>query len=197
MNHLENFLFWSALSFEITLCGFVFTRKVQRILPLFRSLRVRGSGRRYLRLAHVRVFRIWFSHFVLCLLGFTPFERGGAQSCDRGIMPLRTTCLSRHLGAGLRAFSLRCRSCLSFRRLLMHGDSPIGSPYTGQPWIAILHLLRLSFLALLLLFRNYYGIALEPLQRAIAVGICFICIVDVIGNTILKDIFTGYLFTIS
>src|ERR1700687_5834041 len=35
MNHLESFLFWSTLSFEITLCGFVFTRKVQRTLPLF------------------------------------------------------------------------------------------------------------------------------------------------------------------
>ncbi len=35
MNHLETFLFWSVLSFEIILCGFVFTRKVQRILPFF------------------------------------------------------------------------------------------------------------------------------------------------------------------
>ncbi|HEY2646631.1 MAG TPA: hypothetical protein VGI34_06640, partial [Candidatus Acidoferrales bacterium] len=50
-------------------------------------------------------------------------------------------------------------------------------------------------LAVLLLFRNYYGIALEPLQKAISVGICIVCAVDVIGNTILKNLFTGYLFS--
>ena len=35
MNHLETFLSWSTLSFEIVLCGFLFARKAQRILPLF------------------------------------------------------------------------------------------------------------------------------------------------------------------
>src|ERR1700758_1072287 len=35
MNHLESFLLWSTLAFEIALCGFVFARKVQQILPLF------------------------------------------------------------------------------------------------------------------------------------------------------------------
>ena len=50
-------------------------------------------------------------------------------------------------------------------------------------------------LAVLLLIRKYYGLSLEPLQRAIAAGICFICAVDVIGNTILRNLFTGYLFS--
>src|SRR5258708_22889122 len=35
MNYLEKFLACSTLSFEVALCGFVFARKVQRILPLF------------------------------------------------------------------------------------------------------------------------------------------------------------------
>ncbi len=56
-----------------------------------------------------------------------------------------------------------------------------------------LALASIVILAALLLFRKYYGIALEPLQRAIASGICFICVVDVVGNTILRNIFTGYL----
>jgi hypothetical protein len=58
-----------------------------------------------------------------------------------------------------------------------------------------LALASIVILAVLLLFRNYYGIALEPLQRAIAFGIGLICAVDVIGNTILRKILTGYLFS--
>ncbi|HTC63429.1 MAG TPA: hypothetical protein VK709_11345 [Candidatus Saccharimonadales bacterium] len=56
-----------------------------------------------------------------------------------------------------------------------------------------LALASIVILLVLLLFRNYYGITLEPLQREIALGICFICIVDVIGNTVLRNIFTSYL----
>jgi len=51
-----------------------------------------------------------------------------------------------------------------------------------------------AILAALLLVHNYYGLSLEPLQRKIAAGICLICGVDVIGNTILLSLFTGYLF---
>jgi len=57
-----------------------------------------------------------------------------------------------------------------------------------------LALASIVVLAVLLLIRNYYGLALEPLQRAIAIGICFICAVDVIGNTIKRELYTGYLF---
>jgi hypothetical protein len=49
--------------------------------------------------------------------------------------------------------------------------------------------------AALLLLRYYYGIALEPFQRAVSIGICIICAVDVIGNTILRNLFTGYLYS--
>jgi hypothetical protein len=58
-----------------------------------------------------------------------------------------------------------------------------------------LALASMVILLVLLFFRNYYGIALEPLQRRIALGICFICIVDVIGNTVLRNIFTSYLLS--
>src|SRR5690242_4379902 len=35
MNHLEIALSWSTTVFEIVLCGFVITRKIQRTLPFF------------------------------------------------------------------------------------------------------------------------------------------------------------------
>jgi hypothetical protein len=49
--------------------------------------------------------------------------------------------------------------------------------------------------AALLLLRNYYGIEFEPLQRAVALGICMICAVDAVGNTLLRNVFTGYLYS--
>jgi hypothetical protein len=51
-----------------------------------------------------------------------------------------------------------------------------------------------AILAALLLIHNYYGLTLEPLQRTIAAGICLVCSVDFIGDTILQSLFTGYLF---
>ena len=52
----------------------------------------------------------------------------------------------------------------------------------------------ITVLAALLLIRRYYGLDLAPLQRLVALGIAFTCIVDVIANTVLRNIFTGYLF---
>jgi hypothetical protein len=57
-----------------------------------------------------------------------------------------------------------------------------------------LDIASVAILAALLLVHNYYELSLEPLQRKIAAGICLICTVDVIGNTILLSLFTGYLF---
>jgi hypothetical protein len=79
----------------------------------------------------------------------------------------------------------------------------VGADAWGQPnKVAIygatlerdLALASIIILAVLLLIRNYYGLALEPLQKAIASGICFICAVDVISVTILRDLYAGYLF---
>jgi len=46
----------------------------------------------------------------------------------------------------------------------------------------------------LLLIRNYYGLTLEPLHIWIAIGMCFISIVEVMNNTILFNTLTGRLF---
>ncbi len=54
-----------------------------------------------------------------------------------------------------------------------------------------LNIASVGILTALLLIHNYYELALEPMQRAIAAGICFICAVDVVGDTILQSLFTG------
>jgi hypothetical protein len=56
-------------------------------------------------------------------------------------------------------------------------------------------LASIVILAALLLIRNYYGLSIEPLQKALAGGICFICTVDVIGNSLLRKLYTGILYS--
>lgn len=45
----------------------------------------------------------------------------------------------------------------------------------------------------MLLLRNYYGLTLDPLHKWITIGMCALCFVDVLNNTILRDAFTGSL----
>jgi hypothetical protein len=56
-----------------------------------------------------------------------------------------------------------------------------------------LDIASVAILAALLLIHKYYGFSLEPLQRRIAAGFCLVCAVDVIGDTLLRGLFTGYL----
>jgi hypothetical protein len=56
-----------------------------------------------------------------------------------------------------------------------------------------LDMASVAILSALLLIHNYYGFSLESLQKTIAAGICLVCAVDVIGDTILRSLFTGYL----
>lgn len=75
----------------------------------------------------------------------------------------------------------------------------------GQPNAFALYCLTLdrdldiasvAILAALLLIHNYYRLSLEPLQRIIAAGICFICAVDILGDTVLRSVYTGPLLPI-
>ena len=77
MNHLENFLILvPRLSFEMVLCGFVFARKVQRILPFFAAYTcaiLAGTIGVWLT---YEVFRISFAHLILCYWSSIPVECG-------------------------------------------------------------------------------------------------------------------------
>jgi hypothetical protein len=194
MNHLEIFLFWSTLLFEITLCGFVFTRKVQRILPLFATYT-------YVVLAGAIGFWLTYKYFGFSspvstkaywgsvLLNAAARSLAIAELCHYGLRAYR----------GIWALVWRVLTALSiflFARAAMDAwGQPNGIAIYGATLDRDLALASIVILAALILVRNYYGLAVEALQRAIAVGICFICGIDVIGNTILRNLFTGYLFS--
>lgn len=193
MNQLETALQWSTLFFEVALCGFVFARKVQRTLPLF-------SIYAYILLVDTLALWLTYRHF-----GFSSFA---SYNAFYGTLILnaiaRSLAIVELCRYGLRAYrgiwALVWRILTAFSVLLL---AHVVIDAWGQPnKIAIygltidrdLALASIVILGLLLLIRNYYGLALNSLQRAIAAGICFICAIDLVGETVLRNLYTGYLF---
>lgn len=193
MNYLERFLFWSTLSFEIVLCGFVFARKVQRILPLFAVytcvLLTCGIGvlftYAYFGFSSVNSY---YAYWGSVLLNAAARSLAIAELCRYGLRAYR----------GIWALVWRVLTVLSVLLLARAASDAWGQPNRVAIYGATLDrdlaLASIVILVILLLIRNYYGLALERMQRAIAAGVCFICAVDAIGNTIFRNLYTGYLY---
>ena len=188
MNLFESILSWSSLSFIVVLCAFVFARKVHRILPLF-------AAYAYVLLFSVVVVWLIYRHFGFysltayysywgsVLLNATARSFAIAELCRYGLRAYK----------GIWALVWRLLAALSILLVARTAFDAWGQPNRvaiyGTTIDRDLAFASIVVLAVLLLFRNYYGIALEPLQRAIATGICCICVVDVVVNTILKEHF--------
>jgi hypothetical protein len=194
MNHLESFLSWSILLFEIVLCGFVFARKVQRILPVFAIYTcgiLAGTIGVWLTYKYSGFYSLtsYYAFWSATLLNAVLRSLAIAELCRFGLRVYR----------GIWALVWRVLAALSILLIARTGSDAWGQPNRvalyGTTVDRDLAIASIVILAVLLIFRNYYGITLEPLQRMISVGICFICVVDVIGNTILRNIFTGYLLS--
>jgi hypothetical protein len=192
MNHLESVFAWLILAFEIALCGFVFTRKAQRTLPLFAA---------YAAVLLATSAGLWLVYQTL------GFQSQAAYYCYW---------ISLLLNAAMRSFAIAelCRYKLRVYRgiwglvwRLFVGISMLFLLHAafdtwGQPNRLAIYSLTLdrdldiasvAILGALLLIHNYYGLSLEPLQSTIAAGICLVCAVDVIGDTILRSLLSGYL----
>ena len=194
MNTLEIVLSSLTLLSLLVLCANVLTRKVVRILPFFAI---------YSFVVLVDVATVWliyehfgfnsvtayYSFWVSILLNAIARSLAIAEICRYGLRAYR----------GIWALVWRVLTMLSIllvaRTIFDARGLPNRVAIYGTTVDRDLALASIVILLVLLLFRNYYGIALEPLQREIAFGICFICVVDVIGNTVLRNIFTGYLLS--
>ena len=194
MNHLETFLVWSTLSFEVVLCGFVFARKVQLILPLFAAYTyvvLAGAVGVWLTYEYFGFYSLtsYYAYWGSVLLNAAARSFAIAELCRYGLRAYR----------GIWALVWRLLAVVSVVLLVHAAADAWGQPNKVAIYGATLDrdlaLASIVILAVLFLIRKYYGLAFEPLQRAIAVGICFICAVDVIGNTILRNLYTGYLFS--
>jgi hypothetical protein len=194
MNRLESILFWSALSFEIILCGFVFTRKVHRILPLFATYTyvvLAGAIGVWLTYEYFGYYSLisYYAYWGSVLLNAAVRSLAIAELCRYGLRAYR----------GIWALVWRALAALSVLLVARAAIDAWGEPNKvgiyGATLDRDLAFASFAILAALLLIQNYYGLAVEPLQKAIAVGICLISAVDVIGNTILRNLFTGSLFS--
>jgi hypothetical protein len=193
MNHLETFLSWSIFAFELALCGFLYARKAQRALPFFTA---------YASVLLANMIGVWFV-----------YETFGFHS----LISYYCFWVSVLVNAGMRSLAIAelCRFKLSAYRgiweLVWRGLAVLTGLFLlhatfdtwGQPNRFAIYSLTLdrdldiasvAVLAALLLIHNYYGLALESFQRTIAAGICFICAIDVVGDTVLLGLYTGYLF---
>jgi hypothetical protein len=194
MNYLENVLYWSTLSFEIVLCGFVFIRKVQRILPLFAA---------YACVLLTCAIGLWFTYdyfgFSSSVSYYAYWSSVLLTAVVRSLAIAELCRYGLHAYRGVWALVWRILTAMSILLLAHAAIDAWGQPdqfaIYGMTLDRDLALASIIILAVLLLIRNYYGIGLEPLQRAIAAGICFICAVDVIGDAILRNFYTGYLFS--
>jgi hypothetical protein len=193
MNHLETLLVCSTVVFEGVLCGFVFARKTQRILPFFASytfmLLVNAIG---VWLAY-RVFGFsslaaYYCYWTSLLLNAAMRSLAVAELCRYKLRAYR----------GIWGLVWRMLTGLSVLFLLHAAFDAWGQPnHLAMYSLTLdrdLDIASMAILAALLVIHNYYGLSLEPLQRTIASGICLVCAVDVIGDTIVGNLFTGYLF---
>lgn len=194
MNHLETFLSWSTLSFEILLCGFVFARKVQRVLPFFAAyayvvLTCTAGVWLIYEYFGFNSYTSYYAYWVSVLLDATALSFAIAELCRHG------------LRAYLGIWALVWRVLIALSVLLVaHAardawGQPNGLAVYGTTLDRDLAFASITILAVLFLIRKYYGIVLEPVQRIIAAGICFICVVNVIASTILRNLLTGYLYS--
>jgi hypothetical protein len=192
MNFLEQALSWFTLAFLVLLCTLVFARTTQRILPLFTV---------YVSVLLVSMVVVWLTYEFLGINSLAAYYvYWWSVLLNASARSLAIVELCRY---GLRAYQgiwaliWRVLSALSLF-LLAHAifdawGQPDRFAIYGMTLDRDLAFASIVILTVLLLFRNYYGITLEPLQRAIAVGVCIVCAVDVVGNTILRNLFTGYL----
>jgi hypothetical protein len=193
MNHLETLLSWLTVAFEIALCGLVFAYRVQRILPFFAT---------YVSALLANTVGVWLVYQAF------GFQSQAAYDCywtslllNAGMRSLAIAELCRYklrLYPGIWGLVWRVFVGMSILFFLHAAFDTWGQPNRLAIYSLTLDrdfdIASVAILAALLLIHNYYGLSLEALQRTIAAGICLVCAVDVIGDTIVRSLFTGYLF---
>jgi hypothetical protein len=192
MNHLETILSWLTVTFEVGLCGLVFANRVQRVLPFFAA---------YISALLANTVGVWLVYHTFgfhALAGYYCYWT--SVLLNAGVRSLAIAELCRYklrLYRGIWGLVWRLLAGLSMVFFLHAAFDTLGQPNRLAIYSLTLDrdldIASVAILAALLLIHNYYGFSLEPLQRIIAAGICLICAVDVIGDTLLRSLFTGYL----
>jgi hypothetical protein len=192
MNHLETILSTLTVAFEAALCGLVFVNRVQKVLPFFAA---------YATALLANTVVVWIVYQAFGFHSQTAYFCGWwSLIINGGMRSLAIVELCRFKLAsyrGIWGLVWRVLAGLSVFFLVHATYDAWGQPNRLAIYSLTLDrdldIAAIAILAALLLIHNYYELPLEPLQQKIAAGICFICVVDVFGDSILRGLFTGYL----
>jgi hypothetical protein len=195
MNHLQTVLTSLTLGIETVLCVIVFTRRVQRVLPFFAI---------YATALLAHTIGMWFVYQTFgfhSLAGYYCYWISLLVNAGARSLAIAELCRYKlRVYQGIWGLVWRVLAGVSMLFLLHAAIDTLGQPNRLAIYSLTLDrdldIVSVAILAALLLIHNYYGLSLEPLQRRIAAGICLVCAIDVMGNTILLSLFTGSLFPV-
>jgi hypothetical protein len=193
MSHRELLLYWSTAGLQVILCVLVYARKLHRRLPFFTAfatLLVAGTlGIQFVY--HQFGFRSLASLSAYWIItGVYVIARGFAiaELCRHELRAYRGI-----WGLAWRALTLLAIFFLG-HAVLDAWDQPNRIAIYGLTIERDVGISSVVILVTMLIICNYYGLRLEPLQETIAIGMCFFCVVDVVSNTMTRNLLTSYAF---
>jgi hypothetical protein len=192
MTHYEIFLSLSVTGFEAAVCFLVYARHLQKQLPLF-AVYATTLLTCNLCLSFVyghfgfRTATSYYFNLVAAAAIIVARSAAIAELCRYSLRAYRGIWALSWRILGLMTLSFFVHAALDAR---------------GQPnWIATYRLtierdIAISsavILVCLFLIGNYYRLPMEPIQKWIALSICFFCIIDFANSTVLRDLFASYM----
>jgi hypothetical protein len=194
MNHIELLQYGLTLALEVILCLFVFARRTPRLLPHFSVyacvllIGTIGLGITYAHFGF-RSAESYYTYWASALVNVIARGFAIVELCRYGLRAYR----------GIWNLTWRLLSVLAVLFVAHAGVDAWGQPNRlaiyGLTFERDLDIAAIAVLTVLLIVRSYYGLALEPLQWSISLGICLFCIIDVMNNSILRNLYTGDLFS--
>jgi hypothetical protein len=192
MTHREIVLYILTAGFEILLCALVYLRNLQQRLPFFTThstllllitlgialvyhrfgFRSAASYNAYWIAGGLIIIARGFAIAELCRYEFRAYQ--GVWALTWRILALLAAIFLGH--AAVDAWGQLDR--IAIYALTIERDVEISS---------------IVILLVMLLISRYYHLSLEPLHKWIAMGMCLVCMVDIVNNTALRDAFTGHL----
>jgi hypothetical protein len=194
MNQRDLLLYFSTLTLQVLLVVFVYVRKLYLRLPFFAVYASLALGCSIAAGVIYRIFGIqslasYYTYWIVV----------GAEMVGRCLVVAEFCRYRLREYQGIWALVWRFLILLT---LFFLGHAALDA--WGQPnrffiysvtFERDVNIASVIILLLLLLIRNYYGLSLEPLQRQIAIGLCFYCVIDIVNSTVFRDLLTGTLFS--
>lgn len=194
MNQIELLQYGLTLALEVILCLFVFVRRTPRLLPYFSIyafillIGTIGIGITYERFGF-RSAESYYAYWTSALLNVVARGFAIMELCRYGLRAYR----------GIWNLIWRMLSVLALAFIANAGFDAWGQPnrlaISGLTLERDLDIAAIAILTVLLIVRSYYGLALDPLQWSISLGICLFCVIDVMNNSILRNVYTGNLYS--